>query len=116
MQVRKGTTERARTVGRALAVDTSWKAAPGATAIACGSSRALVEAATEATLWVETFEREPTESLSVQADVAAWMAQSLALELGHARPACRGARHPDSVPESPSEGDTSAWRPASGTR
>ena len=41
----------------------------------------LVETAGETHLWVETYERHLTDCLSVQADVAARIAQSLAMEL-----------------------------------
>ncbi|MGE0813445.1 MAG: tetratricopeptide repeat protein [Vicinamibacterales bacterium] len=81
----KGTTERARTVGRALGVDYLVEGSVRRDGERVRIVARLVEAASEATLWVETFERQLTESLSVQADVAARTAQSLAIELGQAR-------------------------------
>ncbi|MBI2187569.1 MAG: winged helix-turn-helix domain-containing protein [Acidobacteria bacterium] len=77
----KGTTERAREIGRALRADYLLEGSVRREADRVRITVRLIEAAGETQLWAETYERHLTDCLSVQADVAARVAESLALEL-----------------------------------
>lgn len=77
----KGSTARAQTIGRTLGVDYLLEGSVRRDGQRLRIVVRLVEAARETSLWVETFERQLTESLTVQADVAALTARSLALDL-----------------------------------
>jgi len=77
----KGTTERAREIGRALRADYLLEGSVRREGDRVRVTVRLIEAAGETLLWAQTFERHLTDCLSVQADVAARVAESLALEL-----------------------------------
>jgi TolB-like protein/Tfp pilus assembly protein PilF len=77
----KGSTERAQAIGRALGVDYLLEGSVRRDGQRVRIVVRLVETAGETSLWVEAFERQLTESLSVQADVAARVARSLAVDL-----------------------------------
>jgi TolB-like protein/tetratricopeptide (TPR) repeat protein len=77
----KGTTERAREIGRALRADYLLEGSVRREGDRVRITVRLIEAAGETQLWAETFERHLTDCLSVQADVAARVAASLAVEL-----------------------------------
>ena len=77
----KGSAERARAIGQALCVDYLLEGSVRRDGSRVRIVARLVEASSETSLWVETYDRQLTESLSVQADVAARTAGSLAIEL-----------------------------------
>jgi len=77
----KGTTERAREIGRALRADYLLEGSVRREGDRVRVTVRLIEAAGETQLWAETYERRLTDCLSVQADVAARVAASLAVEL-----------------------------------
>jgi TolB-like protein/Tfp pilus assembly protein PilF len=77
----KGTTERAREIGRALGADYLLEGSVRRQGERVRITARLVEAADETQLWAETYEHHLTDSLSVQADVAARVAESLTMEL-----------------------------------
>lgn len=77
----KETQLRAREVGQALKVDYLLEGCVRREGDRVRITARLVEAAAETHLWAETYERHLTDCLSVQADVAARIAQSLAVEL-----------------------------------
>jgi TolB-like protein/Tfp pilus assembly protein PilF len=77
----KGTTERAREIGRALGADYLLEGSVRRQGERVRITARLVEAASETHLWAETYEHHLTDSLSVQADVAARLAESLTMEL-----------------------------------
>jgi TolB-like protein/Tfp pilus assembly protein PilF len=77
----KGTTERAREIGRALRADYLLEGSVRREGDRARVTVRLIEAAAETQLWVETYERHLTDCLSVQAEVAARVAASLAVEL-----------------------------------
>jgi len=77
----KGTTERSREIGRALGADYLLEGSVRRQGDRVRITARLVEAARETHLWAETYEHHLTDSLSVQADVAARLAESLTMEL-----------------------------------
>ena len=82
----KGTTERSRAIGQALRVEYLLEGSVRREGDRVRVTARLVEAASETHLWAETYERHLTDCLSVQADIAARIAESLALELAPGRP------------------------------
>jgi TolB-like protein len=77
----KRTTQRAREIGETLRVDYLVEGS-----VRCAGDRVritarLVETAGETHLWSDAYDRELTDCLSVQTDVAARIARSLAMEL-----------------------------------
>jgi TolB-like protein/Tfp pilus assembly protein PilF len=83
----KGTTERTREIGRALGADYLLEGSVRRQGERVRITARLVEAADETQLWAQTYEHHLTDSLSVQADVAARVAESLTMELAPADPA-----------------------------
>lgn len=77
----KGTTERARDIGRVLRADYLLEGSVRREGDRVRITVRLIEAAGETQLWADTYERHLTDCLSVQADVAARVAESLAVEL-----------------------------------
>jgi TolB-like protein/lipoprotein NlpI len=77
----KQTQLRAREVGHALKADYLLEGSVRREGDRVRITARLIEAAGETHLWAETYERHLTDFLSVQADVAARIAQSLAVEL-----------------------------------
>jgi TolB-like protein/Tfp pilus assembly protein PilF len=71
----------AREVGQALRADYLLEGCVRREGDRVRITARLVESASETHLWAETYERHLTDCLSVQADVAARIAQSLAVEL-----------------------------------
>ena len=80
----KGTTERAREIGKALGADYLLEGSVRRQGERVRITARLVETAGETHLWAETYEHHLTDSLSVQADVAARVAESLTMELAPA--------------------------------
>jgi TolB-like protein/Flp pilus assembly protein TadD len=80
----KGTTERAREIGRALGADYLLEGSVRRQGERVRITARLIEAAGETHLWAQTYEHHLTDSLSVQADVAAHVAESLTMELAPA--------------------------------
>ena len=74
-------TQRAREIGQALRADYLLEGSVRREGDRVRITARLVETAGETHLWAETYERHLTDCLSVQADVAARIAESLALEL-----------------------------------
>ena len=72
---------RAREVGQALTADYLLEGSVRREGHRVRITARLVEAAPETQLWTETYDRQITDSLSVQADVGARIARSLAVEL-----------------------------------
>ncbi len=81
----KGTTRRAREIGETLRVDFLVEGSVRREGDRVRITARLVETAHETTLWSEVFDRELTDVLLVQTDVAACVARSLAMELTPAR-------------------------------
>lgn len=77
----KGSTARAREIGRALRADYLLEGSVRREGDRVRITARLVDAAGETHLWAETYERQLADCLSVQADVAARIAESLTLEL-----------------------------------
>jgi tetratricopeptide (TPR) repeat protein len=77
----KGSTQRAREIGQALRADYLLEGSVRREADRVRITARLIQAADETHLWAETYERHLTDCLSVQADVAARIARSLAVEL-----------------------------------
>jgi len=77
----KGTAERVREIGRALRADYLLEGSVRREGDRVRVTVRLIEAAGETQLWAETYERHLADCLSVQADVAARVARSLAVEL-----------------------------------
>jgi len=87
-QAFKGSARRAREIGELLRADYLLE---GSVRLAAGGvegrdarvriTAQLVETSTESHLWTDVYERNLTDQLSVQAEVAARIAQSLAVEL-----------------------------------
>ena len=73
----KGTTERAREIGKALGADYLLEGSVRRQGERVRITARLVETAGETHLWAETYEHHLTDSFSVQADVAARVAESL---------------------------------------
>ena len=80
----KGTTERAREIGKALGADYLLEGSVRRQGERVRITARLVETAGETHLWAETYEHHLTDSFSVQADVAARVAESLTTELSPA--------------------------------
>ena len=77
----KGTTRRAREIGETLRVDYLVEGGVRREGDRVRITARLVETAGETHLWSEVYERELTDCLLVQTDVAACIARSLAMEL-----------------------------------
>jgi TolB-like protein/Tfp pilus assembly protein PilF len=77
----KGSPMRAREIGEALKVEYLLEGSVRREGDRVRITARLVEAAAETHLWSEAYERAFTDCLSVQADVAARIARSLAMEL-----------------------------------
>ncbi len=77
----KGTTRGAREIGHALRAAYLLEGSVRREGDRVRITARLVETSGETNLWVETYERHLTDFLSVQAEVAARIAQSLAMEL-----------------------------------
>jgi TolB-like protein/Tfp pilus assembly protein PilF len=77
----KGTTKRAREIGEILNADYLLEGSVRREGERVRITARLVEAATETHLWSETYERNLIDCLAVQAEVAAHIARSLAVEL-----------------------------------
>ena len=77
----KGSLQRAREIGEALNAEYLLEGSTRRDGSRVRITVRLVEAATEAHLWSETYERSTTDWLSVQADVAGRVARSLLREL-----------------------------------
>ena len=77
----KGTTRRAREIGEALGVDYLVEGSVRREGDRVRITARLVDTASETHLWSDTYERELTDCLVVQTDVAARIAHSLAMEL-----------------------------------
>jgi TolB-like protein/lipoprotein NlpI len=94
----KGTTRPARDIGQALRADYLLEGSVRREGDRVRITARLVETAGETNLWVDSYERELNDCLSVQTDVAARIAQSLAMELAPERPpAGREARSPNAA-------------------
>jgi TolB-like protein/tetratricopeptide (TPR) repeat protein len=77
----KGSLQRAREIGEALNAEYLLEGSTRRDGSRVRITARLVEAATEAHLWSETFDRTTSDWLSVQADVAGRVARSLLREL-----------------------------------
>ena len=77
----KGTTRRAREIGDALGADYLVEGGVRREGGRVRITARLVETASETQLWSDVYEREVTDCLVVQTDVAARIARSLAMEL-----------------------------------
>jgi TolB-like protein/Tfp pilus assembly protein PilF len=77
----KGSQRRAREIGEALRADYLLEGSVRREGDRVRISAWLVETAGETHLWSDTYERHLTDCLTVQADVAARIARSLAMEL-----------------------------------
>jgi len=77
----KGSTARAREIGRTLRADYLLEGGVRREGDRVRVTARLIETAGETHLWADTYERHLTDCLSVQADVAARIAESLAVEL-----------------------------------
>jgi TolB-like protein/Tfp pilus assembly protein PilF len=96
----KGTSAPAREIGGSLRADYLLEGSVRRVGDRVRISARLVETASETHLWVETYERPLTDCLSVQTDVAARIAQSLAMELVPEQPpAMGGSSHPGAYQE-----------------
>jgi len=82
----KGTTQRAWQIGQALRADYILEGGVRREGDRVRITARLIETSGETHLWAETYERHLTDCLSVQADVATRIAQSLALELAPGQP------------------------------
>ncbi len=96
----KDSNRRARDIGETLQVDYLLEGSARREGDRVRITARLVETASETHLWVETYESHLADYLSVQTDVAARIAQSLAMELmpdehhaGHTVPASAPAYH-----------------------
>ena len=91
----KGSLQRAREIGEALNAEYLLEGSVRRDGSRVRITARLVEAATEAQLWSETYERSTSDWLSVQADVAGRVARSLMRELVPGVPrASRADEHP----------------------
>ena len=77
----KGTTRRVREIGETLRVDYLVEGGVRRDGERVRITVRLVETASETNLWSEVYDRELTDFLNVQTDVAARVARSLAMEL-----------------------------------
>ena len=91
----KGSLQRAREIGEALNAEYLLEGSTRREGSRVRITVRLIEAATEAHLWSETYDRTTTDWLSVQADVAGRVARSLLRELVPAtRPIVAPRDHP----------------------
>jgi TolB-like protein/DNA-binding winged helix-turn-helix (wHTH) protein len=93
----KGTSCGAREIGRALRADYLLDGCVRREGDRVRITARLIETADETQLWVDTYERHLSDCLSVQAEVAARIAQSLAMELVPEQPGAAPARSPDAT-------------------
>ena len=93
----KGSVDRAQEIGRALRADYLLEGSVRREADRVRITARLVDAQSETQLWADTYERHLVDCLSVQADVAARIAESLALELMPDAAAAAGATSVTSV-------------------
>jgi TolB-like protein/tetratricopeptide (TPR) repeat protein len=77
----KGSTQRSREIGQALRANYLLEGSVRREGDRVRVTASLVETASETHLWSETYERHLTDCLQVQSDIAARIAESLALEL-----------------------------------
>ena len=77
----KGTARRAREIGELLRADYLLEGSVRREGDRVRITAQLVETSSEAHLWTDVYERDLTDYLSVQAEVASRIAQSLAVEL-----------------------------------
>jgi TolB-like protein/Tfp pilus assembly protein PilF len=92
----KGTRAGAREIGEALRADYLLEGSVRREGDRVRITARLIETSGETHLWVDTYERHLADCLTVQADVAARIAQSLTLELAPEQPAAsRETRSPD---------------------
>lgn len=77
----KGSTQRSREIGQALRAQYLLEGSVRREGDRVRVTASLVEASGETHLWSETYERHLTDCLDVQSDIAARIAESLALEL-----------------------------------
>jgi TolB-like protein/Tfp pilus assembly protein PilF len=77
----KGTSERVSEIGKTLRADYLLEGGVRREGDRVRITARLIETSSETQLWAETYERDLTDCLSVQADVAARIAESLTLEL-----------------------------------
>jgi TolB-like protein len=83
----KGSLQRAREVGETLRADYLLEGSVRREGSRVRITARLIETREETQLWSETYERAMTDYLSVQTEVAARIARSLAMELAPAPPA-----------------------------
>jgi TolB-like protein/Tfp pilus assembly protein PilF len=94
----KGTTRSVREIAQALRAGYVLEGSVRREGDRVRITARLVETVGETNLWVETYERHLTDCLSVQAEVASRIAQSLAMELMPAQPSGRvEPRSPDAT-------------------
>ena len=77
----KGSTQRSREIGHALRAQYLLEGSVRREGDRVRVTASLVESASETHLWSETYEQHLTDCLQVQCDIAARIAESLALEL-----------------------------------
>jgi TolB-like protein len=77
----KGTARRAREIGEILRADYLLEGSVRREADRVRITAQLVDASSESHLWTDVYERNLTDCITVQAEVAARIAQSLAIEL-----------------------------------
>ncbi|MSO46423.1 MAG: hypothetical protein EXQ59_06635 [Acidobacteria bacterium] len=77
----KGTTERVSEIGKTLRADYLLEGGVRREGDRVRITARLIDTSSETQLWAETYERDLTDCLSVQADVAARIAESLTVEL-----------------------------------
>ena len=77
----KNSTQRSREIGQALRANYLLEGSVRREGDRVRVTASLVETASETHLWSETYERHLTDCLQVQSDIAARIAESLALEL-----------------------------------
>jgi len=86
----KGTTERVSDIGKTLRADYVLEGGVRREGDRVRITARLIETSSETQLWSETYERHLTDCLSVQAEVATRVAESLAVELVPVSPPVRG--------------------------
>src|ERR671918_2460851 len=86
----KGSTQRSREIGQALRANYLLEGSVRREGDRVRVTASLVETASETHLWSETYERHLTDCLQVQSDIAARIAESLALELAPEEATPRG--------------------------
>jgi TolB-like protein/DNA-binding winged helix-turn-helix (wHTH) protein/tetratricopeptide (TPR) repeat protein len=87
----KGSTQRSRAIGQALRAQYLLEGSVRREGDRVRVTASLVEASSETHLWSQSYERHLTDCLLVQSDIAARIAESLALELvADERPAASG--------------------------